>query len=63
MDDPLVSVKNSLCLLWALRDRGIAAEAYIAEHGPHGVGLAAELEGAKQWTSLTLDWLKRQMAK
>jgi acetyl esterase/lipase len=56
-DDP-VPTENSVLFYLALRRAKVPAEMHIYEHGPHGVGLAARLEGVKSWPDRCLDWMR-----
>lgn len=60
MEDATVPVQNTFCMLEALREHNIPAEAFITPYGRHGVGLAEGVDGCEQWPALTLDWLRRQ---
>ncbi len=57
-DDPVVPVENSVNFYLALRKAGVPAEMHIYQHGPHGVGLAANDPILHTWTDHLLDWLK-----
>ena len=58
-DDPVVSVENSLVMAKALSKHNIPFEIHVFEHGAHGLGLAEEVPGVKEWSRLAVDWLKR----
>ncbi|HEX8523696.1 MAG TPA: alpha/beta hydrolase [Tepidisphaeraceae bacterium] len=65
VDDPGVKVENSLLYAAALRDHGIPFEMHLYQHGPHGVGLAANVVRPGRnnpivatWTTLCANWLK-----
>jgi acetyl esterase/lipase len=56
-EDATVNVKNSLCYVSALKDKGILAELHIFPNGRHGLGLAKESFNVSQWTNLLKNWL------
>ncbi|WP_164100476.1 alpha/beta hydrolase [Candidatus Laterigemmans baculatus] len=56
--DKVVPVKNSLVYYQALVDHGVPAELHVFEHGQHGVGLAAGIEGTGAWPELCKTWLQ-----
>lgn len=58
-DDPAVSVKNSVAMSMALAQNNIPFELHVFDHGNHGLGLAEDFPGAKEWSNLAIDWLKR----
>lgn len=60
VEDQAVDVRNSLDYARGLSDAGVPFEMHIFPEGRHGVGLAADVEGPKQWPSLAIDWLRRQ---
>ena len=57
--DPGVPVENSLSFAAALRAHGVPFELHLFPHGRHGLGLAAEEDGVRQWPGLCGDWLLR----
>lgn len=57
--DKAVPAQNSLDYYSACLQHGVEAELHVFPEGPHGVGLARNQPGAKQWPSLCHDWLKR----
>ncbi len=50
--DAAVPVRHSLSYAGALMRAGVPAELHVFPHGRHGLGLARELPGPDQWTSL-----------
>jgi acetyl esterase/lipase len=61
IDDPAVSVENSLQLLAALRSAGVPCEAHLFQEGGHGFGVRL-IAGrpAAAWPDLVLAWAARQ---
>ncbi len=59
VEDKVVPVRNSIDYFLACQEHGVAAEMHIFPKGRHGVGLARDLPGARQWPSLCQQWLKR----
>ena len=57
--DKVVPVENSLFYYLACQKHGVPAELHVFPKGRHGVGLAKNLDGAREWPSLCQDWLKR----
>jgi acetyl esterase/lipase len=58
-DDAAVSVSHSLRYAGALMEAGVPAELHIFPSGRHGLGLAGDEPGARQWPALCADWLLR----
>ena len=60
-NDRLVTVKNSLLFYEACLKAGVAVEMHILENGPHGFGMAANLndEAIKQWPEQALRFMAR----
>ena len=58
-DDAAVPVHHSLSYAGALVRAGVPAELHVFPEGRHGLGLARELPGPDQWTSLCASWLDR----
>lgn len=58
-DDAAVPVRHSLAYAGALIRAGVPAELHVFPQGRHGLGLARELPGPDQWTSLCAAWLDR----
>jgi len=57
-DDPGVPVENSLLYAMALRKNKVPFALHVFPHGPHGIGLAANVPEARQWPALCAEWLK-----
>jgi acetyl esterase/lipase len=57
-DDPTVPVENSLLFAAALREKKVAFEMHIYQHGPHGVGLAPNDPELSTWPNLLANWLR-----
>ncbi len=58
-EDTVVPVENSLRFVSALVKAGVSAELHVFPQGRHGIGLGADIPGARQWPSLCHDWLQR----
>jgi acetyl esterase/lipase len=58
-DDAAVAVHHSLAYTASLVRAGVPAELHVFPHGSHGLGLAGDAPGAKQWTTLCASWLGR----
>jgi acetyl esterase/lipase len=58
-EDKAVPVQNSVAFFSALQAKQVPAELHIFPVGPHGIGLGANVPGARQWTALCRDWLVR----
>lgn len=57
--DQSVPVANALTYAQALADHEVPFECHIFPNGPHGLGLALDLEIGRTWTQLAAEWLKR----
>ncbi|HET6441522.1 MAG TPA: alpha/beta hydrolase [Phycisphaerae bacterium] len=57
-DDSGVPVENSLLYAMALRKNKVPFALHVFPHGPHGIGLAANVPEARQWPTLCAEWLK-----
>lgn len=57
-DDPGVPVAGVLRFAAGLRRCRVPFEMHIYPHGPHGVGLASDRPGLRDWPSLALSWLR-----
>jgi acetyl esterase/lipase len=57
-EDKGVPAENSVAFYSALHKAGVPAEMHIFQNGPHGVGLAKSLPGAKEWPNLCKNWLE-----
>jgi len=58
VDDPGVPVENSIIFAAALQKSGVPYEMHLYQHGPHGFGLGASLEGVSSWPGRCADWLR-----
>jgi len=58
VDDPVVPVENSMMFAAALQKAGVPYEMHLYQHGPHGFGLGATLEGVSSWPGRCADWLR-----
>nr|WP_027711959.1 pectin acetylesterase PaeX [Dickeya chrysanthemi] len=59
IDDPSVSVDNSLVMLSALRENKIPAEIHLFEQGKHGFGIRGTVGlPAAAWPQLLNNWIK-----
>jgi len=59
LDDPAVPPENSLRMLAALRQAGVAAEAHLFQRGGHGFGLGAPGVPNGTWLDLFDRWLRQ----
>jgi acetyl esterase/lipase len=57
-DDAAVPVENSLLFAAALREKKVAYEMHIYQHGRHGVGLAPNDPELSTWPNLLANWLR-----
>ena len=58
-DDDVVPVENSLLLRAGLKERGIAVETHLFEHGGHGFGLRKAIgKPVEAWPELWRKWAK-----
>ena len=60
MQDEKVPVENSLNLAAAYSRAGVSCELHVFPEGIHGLGLAQEIPGTAQWSSLLGAWLDKQ---
>ena len=58
VDDATVPVENSTMFAEALQRAKVPYELHLYQHGPHGFGLGAKLEGVSSWPGLCADWLR-----
>lgn len=58
--DDSVGVEHSLTAVAALRRHGVPAELHVYPHGGHGLGLATDEPGTREWTTPLLRWLADQ---
>jgi acetyl esterase/lipase len=56
-DDPGVLVQNALMFAAGCAQHRVGCELHVFEHGPHGVGMAADDPKLAVWTKLLLNWL------
>lgn len=59
-DDPAVPVENALLYVKACRQHNVPVELHCFEHGPHGMGLAANDEHIGLWVKLMINWMQKQ---
>jgi len=57
-EDTAVPPQNSLVFFMAMKEHGVPGELHLYEKGRHGVGLAKNIEGTKNWPRQLHDWLK-----
>jgi acetyl esterase/lipase len=57
-EDTAVPPENSLAFYAALRKANVPAEMHIYEKGAHGLGLAPNQPGMKNWPGACADWLR-----
>jgi acetyl esterase/lipase len=57
-EDKGVPAENAVAFYLALHKAGVPAEMHIFQNGPHGVGLAKDLPGTKEWPGLCHNWLE-----
>jgi acetyl esterase/lipase len=58
-DDPVVPVQNGLMFVSACRKHNVPVELHSFEHGPHGMGLAANDEHIGLWIKLLINWMEK----
>jgi len=58
VDDPVVPVENTTMFAAGLQKAGVPYEMHLYQHGPHGFGLGATLDGISTWPRLCADWLR-----
>ncbi len=56
-EDNAVPVRNSLEFAKALSQNRVPFELHIFPHGKHGLGLANDREGIREWPKLALNWI------
>ena len=56
--DTAVPVANAIEYYSACLANGVAAELHVFPKGKHGLGLAKQVEGTKQWPQLCESWLR-----
>ena len=57
-DDGTVPAMNSVLFYSALIAARVPAELHLFQHGPHGVGLAAQFADLKGWPDLLATWMR-----
>ncbi len=63
-DDSVVAVENSIQFFNALHAAKVPVELHVYEKGRHGLGLAKDVPGAKNWPDELVAWLsQRQLLK
>lgn len=58
-EDRVVPPENALVFYMALRQANVPVEMHIYEHGPHGVGLAADDPQLATWPGLAAGWMRK----
>jgi len=58
-EDTCVLPENSIRMATALSSKKIPFELHIFPDGSHGLGLAEDVAGTREWAPLAADWLKR----
>jgi acetyl esterase/lipase len=58
-EDSSVDCRNSLVMASRLKERNIKCELHLFPDGRHGIDLARDVEGTKEWFGLFANWLKR----
>jgi len=56
-EDNAVVPENSIAFYQALRKHQVSGELHIFQFGRHGVGLAQDIPGTKEWPQLMYNWL------
>ena len=59
--DSAVPPENSLQFASACARRGVPVELHLYAEGPHGVGLASEILGARDWFAAAVAFLRRTL--
>ena len=57
--DRAVPPENAVHFYLALKKAGVPCELHIYEKGRHGLGLAKNVEGAKNWPGECIDWMNQ----
>jgi acetyl esterase/lipase len=57
-EDTAVPPQNSVMFYLACLENKVPAELHIYEKGRHGVGLAGDIVGTRNWSAQCADWLK-----
>ena len=59
-EDTGVPPQNSVMFYLACQEHGVPAELHIYEKGRHGVGLARDIVGTRNWSQQCIDWLENR---
>ena len=59
-EDPDVLAENSVAFYLALRKANVPAELHIYRKGVHGLGLAPEIAGTREWPNACEHWMRAQ---
>jgi acetyl esterase/lipase len=57
-EDKVVPAENSLMYFLACKEHGVNTELHVFPNGGHGLGLAADVDGTRQWPALCQQWLR-----
>lgn len=57
-EDKGVPAENCIAFYLACHKAGVPVEMHIFQNGRHGVGLAKDIAGTRQWPELCREWLK-----
>ena len=57
-EDQAVPVENSIMLAKALSEKRVPFEFHCYQNGLHGLGLADEIKGTKEWGNALITWLE-----
>jgi acetyl esterase/lipase len=57
-EDHSVPSENSVAFYLALRRAGVPAELHVYRHGGHGVGLAQDVPGTRDWPNRCREWIE-----
>ena len=58
-DDPVVPVANSIAYAEACVSAGVAVELHVYPDGGHGIGLAPDIPGVRDWFKAAVGFLRR----
>jgi acetyl esterase/lipase len=59
-EDAAVRPMNSVAFYEALKRAGVPAELHVYQHGAHGLGLARDVPGTKDWSNRCRVWLEQR---
>jgi acetyl esterase/lipase len=59
-EDTVVPAENSVQFYLALRRAGVPAELHVFREGRHGLGLAEQTPGTRDWPNRLKDWMRGQ---